>query len=536
MQHLAAQQQRAHHRRQRHRDDAGDDDGAGQGKSKLAEQRAGHAAEKADRRIDRGQGQGHRDDRAGDLARADQRRLRRGAPLLDVAVDVFDDDDRIVDDEPDRQHHRQQGQQVEAEAHRRHQGAGADQRQRDRDDRDHHRAQAAEEQEDHDDDDGDRQGERELDLVDRGLDELGRIVGDLHDDRRRQVALDLGQQRAHVAHQGQGVAGRRRLDADEHCALAVHRHTRGPALRRKVDGGDVLEPHQRAVLALDHHLLELRYVGEAGIRADIGDREIAFRLARRRLVVVGLDRGRDVAGGDAARRHPHRIEPQPHREHLATEDVGRGDTRHRDQQWLHDPGQVIGDRRARQLVAGKADIHDGGRLARRLGDDRVLRAGREQIFDLLDLGHDLGQRLVGVEVQPDIGGDRAGALNRIRGQVVDAFGRRHRLRQGRGDKALHQVGRSAGIDRGDSDRRVRQLGKLPDRQPHHRPQSDQQDQEADDQRQHRAADEDVGERHDLEQLPAGRHPPHPAPGKARVPLANPSRPSPPGGRGKGEGG
>ena len=38
------------------------------------------------------------------------------AALLDMAVDVFDDDDRIVDDEPDRQHHRQQGQQVEAEA------------------------------------------------------------------------------------------------------------------------------------------------------------------------------------------------------------------------------------------------------------------------------------------------------------------------------------------------------------------------------------------------------------------------------------
>ena len=32
----------------------------------------------------------------------------------------------------------------------------------------------------------------QLDLVDRGLDEPGRIVGDLHLDRGRQVALDLG--------------------------------------------------------------------------------------------------------------------------------------------------------------------------------------------------------------------------------------------------------------------------------------------------------------------------------------------------------
>ena len=140
VQHLAGQQQRAHHRRQGHRDDARDDHRAGEGKGEFAEQRAGDPAEKADRRIDGGQGQGHRDDRAGDLARADQRRLRRGSALLDVAVDVFDDDDRIVDDEPDRQHHRQQRQQVQAEPQSRHDDPGADQRQRDRHDRDHHRA------------------------------------------------------------------------------------------------------------------------------------------------------------------------------------------------------------------------------------------------------------------------------------------------------------------------------------------------------------------------------------------------------------
>ncbi len=54
----------------------------------------------------------------GNLARADQRRLRRALPLLDVAVDVLDHDDGIVDDQPDRQHHRQQRQQIEAEAER----------------------------------------------------------------------------------------------------------------------------------------------------------------------------------------------------------------------------------------------------------------------------------------------------------------------------------------------------------------------------------------------------------------------------------
>ena len=48
--------------------------------------------------------------------------------LLDMAIDVFDNDDRIVDDKSDRQHHRQQGQQIKAETEGRHDHAGADQR------------------------------------------------------------------------------------------------------------------------------------------------------------------------------------------------------------------------------------------------------------------------------------------------------------------------------------------------------------------------------------------------------------------------
>ena len=44
---------------------------------------------------------------AGNLARADQRCLRRAAALLDMTIDVLDDDDRVVDDKPDREHHRQ---------------------------------------------------------------------------------------------------------------------------------------------------------------------------------------------------------------------------------------------------------------------------------------------------------------------------------------------------------------------------------------------------------------------------------------------
>ena len=228
---------------------------------------------------------------------------------------------------------------------------------------------------------------------------LVEVVGDLHVHRWRQVALDLGQQRAHAFDQGEGVARRRRLDADEHGVLPVHHDARSPALRREIDGGDVPHPHQSAAFGLDDHILELRDIGQPGVGADVGDREITLRLAGRRLVVVGLDRRGDIVGRDPARRHPHRIEPQPHRKGLAAENIGRGDAVDRVEQWLHHPCQIIRNRCTRYLVARKADIHYRRGLARRLDDNRVLRTGWQQIFNLLDFGHDFGQRLVRIEVE-----------------------------------------------------------------------------------------------------------------------------------------
>ncbi len=107
---------RAHDRRQRDRDDAGDDDRGGQRDGELQEQRAGQPALEADRRIDRGQRDGHRDDRADQLARADERGLDARLALAHVPLDVFDHDDRVIHHQPDRQHDREDRQQVQAEA------------------------------------------------------------------------------------------------------------------------------------------------------------------------------------------------------------------------------------------------------------------------------------------------------------------------------------------------------------------------------------------------------------------------------------
>ena len=71
--------------------------------------------------------------------------------LFQVAHDVLDDDDGVVDDEADRDGQGHQRQIVEAVAEHVEHGEGADQRQRHGDGRDDRRPEIAQEQEDHHD-------------------------------------------------------------------------------------------------------------------------------------------------------------------------------------------------------------------------------------------------------------------------------------------------------------------------------------------------------------------------------------------------
>ena len=88
-------------------------------------------------------------------------------PGLDVPGDVFEHDDRIVDDKAGRDRQRHQRQIVEAVAQQIHHAEGADQRDRHRDARDQGSAQIAQEHEDDQDDEADRDDQRALDLVQR---------------------------------------------------------------------------------------------------------------------------------------------------------------------------------------------------------------------------------------------------------------------------------------------------------------------------------------------------------------------------------
>ena len=108
-----------------------------------------------------------------------------------MSLDVFDNDDCIIDDQSDGKHDRQQRQQVEAEPEQLHEKQRANQRNRNRDDRNHHRAERAKEQKDHDHHDEQCVDQSFYDFVDGVIDVSRGVISDFTFHARRQFLLDL---------------------------------------------------------------------------------------------------------------------------------------------------------------------------------------------------------------------------------------------------------------------------------------------------------------------------------------------------------
>ena len=233
---------------------------------------------------------------------------------------------------------------------------------------------------------------------------------------------------------------------------------------------------------------------ERGVRVDADLGIVALHLARRRGEIVGVERVAHVIGRDAERGHPDRIEPDAHGEGLPAQDLRIGDAVDRLQAGLHDAREIVGDLRGRHHVRIERQVHQGEALPGLLDDDGIVGFARQQAAHLVDLRERVGHRPVGIGVEAQVEGDRRDVLLRGRDERVDALGARDRLFDRRRDEALDHVGRRAGIGGRDRDRRIRRLGKLADLQFQPRHAADQQDEQADDARQHGPSDEEISER------------------------------------------
>ena len=150
------------------------------------------------RRVNRGERERHRDDRSDQLACAFQCRLHTRQAFAHVPLNIFNNNNRVVYHKSDREHDREQRQQVQRETENLHQEQRADERDRNRHDRYDHGAERSEEQEDHEHHDEQRVDQSFHDFVNGVTDVSGRIVSDPAGHTGRQLALDLLHLRAHA--------------------------------------------------------------------------------------------------------------------------------------------------------------------------------------------------------------------------------------------------------------------------------------------------------------------------------------------------
>jgi hypothetical protein len=244
---LGLQQQGAEGRAQGQRVERRDDHRDGDGDRELLVELAGDPGNEGGRHENRRQDDGDGDHRPGHLLHRPERRVLRRHAVLDVVLDGFDDDDRVIDHETDRQHQAEQRQGVDREAEHREEHEGADQRHRHRQQRNQRRPPALQEDEDDDHHQHQRFDQRVLDLLDPFGDRQRRVERDDVVEVGRETLLELLHQLLGAIGGREGVGARHQVERDQRRRLAVEPALLAVGLRAEFDAGDVADANDRAV-------------------------------------------------------------------------------------------------------------------------------------------------------------------------------------------------------------------------------------------------------------------------------------------------
>ena len=207
---------------------------------------------------------------------------------MKVTFDVLHHHDGVVHHQTDRQHNRQQRQQVDSEARHQHQKHSADQRDRNRDHRNQHGPERPEEQENHNDNDQQRFRKSAQHLSDRILDVRRRIVrnANLHADR--QLRTDSRNGIANILDYFKGVCSRQNPNAHECSRFPVETNVFVVGLSAEHNIGDLAQTNDRALVLLYHQLTKLLSSPQIGVRHQVhGNHRTLCAPQSREVVVVG---------------------------------------------------------------------------------------------------------------------------------------------------------------------------------------------------------------------------------------------------------
>src|SRR5512135_277245 len=513
---------RAEDRRERQGNDTGEDNGRGHRDAELAVEGADRPGHEGHRDEDGRHHQGDGDDRAADLVDDLHRRpIGREVLLVHLGVHRLDHHDGVVHHDPDRQHQREERDQVDRQAEQQHEEEGADQGHRDRQGRDQRRTPVTEEEEDHQGHQHERLEQGVEHLVDGGLQEGGDVVADLivHTGRER-LRLDLLQLLLDLLDDGGGVGAGGLLQDDGGGGVAVDVRVDVVVRGAQFDVGDVLEPQDLAIrICLENNIsILIRLVVAPHVGQNVLDR--LRRLARRLAEASGradhalLSEGlHDVVGRQVVGAHAVELQPDPHGVLAAAEDRGAADAPDPlDLGQEVDVGVVVEEVLVDAL--GRAvDVHVHQHARHGLHDDDPLplhQGGKPVLHDGDPVVHVQDRHVrVGARLEDDLDRRFAGAGGGG-GHVAHVLDAVDGLLQRDQDRVDQDRGTGAGIGDRDHHARRRDGGELGDRQRLDRQRPQEQDDHRDHDRQRRPI-EDFCE-HGSRVIGSGS-----APGTGRVP-------------------
>src|SRR6516225_9430548 len=345
---MRLEQHGAQGRAERQRDEGGDDRRGRNCHRKLTEEQSGNAGEEgrwheygAERQCDRYQ-------RAADFVHRSMGRFKWGHSGAHIALDVFDHNDRVVDDDTDRQNEPEQGQVVQRYPKYSQDRKGADQRNRNCNAGDDRRAPALQKQEYHADDEEDRDKNRDDNLLDRLGNEDIRVVDDCRVDTWRKIFLQLLHLRQNFMLDRERVCPGLGID-EQGCRIAAVHVGRVAVVRgADLDPTDIADPgHAAPGIRFEDDVGELLGRGQPAERFDID--LVSFVTRGWRLIE---DTGRDlqilcaqcrehVIGAEVVCRDFVRIEPDAHGVLAGALELDIADTLQACQHVLHVQGCIV---------------------------------------------------------------------------------------------------------------------------------------------------------------------------------------------------
>ena len=238
-----------------------------------------------------------------------------------MALDVFHHHDGIIDDETDRKHDREQGEQIHGEPEDLHEKDRADERDRNRDDWDDDGAPRAKEKVNHDHHNEERLQQRMEDVLDGGIDISRAVVGDATLHPGGQFALDLFHLGLHAFDDINRVCVWQDKDAHENGALSGETDLGVIVLRSEDDVGNVAQPNECSAFLSDDEVFEVIDGMQIGISGEINLNESAFRAPEAERKLLLPKRLTDLRRADIEGCHLLWLEPDAHGERASGQNV-----------------------------------------------------------------------------------------------------------------------------------------------------------------------------------------------------------------------